>query len=164
MRLEQLPRDALLAILAHLSAHDIAQLRQALPRGSPARPVTLDPYVWRRLYQLHFGHLRLAPHLTITESGTLDWRAAFLAALRRRQLIYQRRANAWRPPPSAHPSPAAIRIIVNGNIRRIVSDTADRSAANVTWDTHLRAARFDWTGTEPPLSPPSSPPPSAPPP
>lgn len=40
----------------------------------------------------------------------------------------------------------SIRIVVEGNVRRIVSETAERGAANVTWDQATSSARFDWTG------------------
>ncbi|CAN8062669.1 unnamed protein product [Agarophyton chilense] len=163
--MEQLPRDALLTILSYLGATDIARLRCALPPWSPLRAITNDPFVWRFLFFRNFPELRSVPHLTITASGTLDWRAAFRNAERRRALINRRRANGWRyalnaPPAPSHPrNPPAIRIVLHGNIHRIVSDTAERSAANVTWDSHIRAARFDWSGTQPPLSTPHTSPP-----
>lgn len=162
--LSTLPPDALLSILAHLHPSDITRLRAAFPPLSIARELTHDPCLWRRLFRQHFpaAHGYCYPRLIITPDGRLDWHAAYLEAARRRQALtsHNDRQKFHFPqrshPPLGNSTPANIRIEMQGNMRRIISATADNSAANVTWDRHTAAARFDWTGRAQPLTRPDS--------
>lgn len=165
-----LPPDVLLSILALLHPTDITCLRAVFPPSSLARALTHDPCLWRRLFRQHFPRAMGYPYprLVVTSDGRLDWHAAYLEATRRRQALnihHSRQKHQYPPfnspcasqhpsPPLTNATPANIRIELRGNIHRIISASAESGAANVTWDDHIAAARFDWTGRARPLPPP----------
>lgn len=92
-----LPADAFRHILSFLRAPDIERLHLALPSTSLLRVHTLDPLLWCALYARDFLRFPPAPPLSlrVTSAGTLDWRAAYAEASRRRDCVRRQRQIGW---------------------------------------------------------------------
>lgn len=161
MSLMTLPSDALRTILVHLHPSDITRLQTAFPPYTLAHTLTRDPHLWHLLYQAHFPRAT-GPHpnplVTVTADGRLDWQSAYFEARRRQHAVQNARTPRPRPRNPPDTARAAqrrvapqstddgqLRVLVDGNIRRIVSSTAHQSSANVIWDASIAAARFDWS-------------------
>lgn len=147
LKISTLPRDALLSILYHLHPSDIIRLDEALPRSSCTRQATQDPCLWRHLYHVHIPRPHSPPILHIRRDGRLDWYAAFQEAIRRQRAVHSRNQinyNRKQTHKDSKKNFANVRIQIEGNVRRIVAD-ASSTSPNITWDSHISAARFDWS-------------------
>lgn len=140
--LQTLPTDALLKILAHLSAVEIRHLQRALP-SPPFLHVTRDAQLWRALITRDFpGPLaRVGARLYIV-GGVLDWQRVYEEARRRDRVVKQARLRGGRPPDDAPLRRSAPPVGRVGNVHRFV---AGRGDARVVWDERRRLARFDWS-------------------
>ena len=147
-----LPPDALLCVLSYLSAIDLSNLHDALPRNSQIRQIVAHPYIWRTLYAKDFPPLTSAvPYLRVTAHGLVDWRAAYWSAERRRIVIRDAGRRGWgfrsstdcpdtQTATETGAAAGGIRVVLQGNVRRIISDRQGHPTV-----VDGRRARFDWS-------------------
>lgn len=143
-----LPPDALLCILSYLSPIDLSNLHEALPPNSQVRQIVAHPYIWRGLYAKDFPPLTSAvPYLRVTAHGLVDWHAAYWSAERRRIVIQDAGRRGWgfrssnqHPNTQTGAASGGIRVVRQGNVRRIVSDRQGHPTV-----VNGRRARFDWS-------------------